>query len=87
MIKLVMTAFGGAGLLTKLISIGVLLASLGIAYGVWHHKIYQRGVDDTVAAFARADAKLVGRALEARRKLKDCQALNKTWDQSTGACR
>ncbi len=82
-----LAAFGAAGLVTKLITVGVLLASLAAAYGVWHHRIYQRGVDDTLAGVARADAKLVNRALQMRSVLNDCKAAGRGWDQSTGRCK
>ncbi len=87
MIGTLFSAFGAAGLITKLITVGVLAVSLLAAYGVWHHKVYQSGVNDTIAKIARNDAKLVARALAARGKLKDCQEQGKEWDQSTGACR
>ena len=51
------------------------------------HEAYRRGVDDTVAKFARADAKLVARAKAARGALLKCQNENKEWDQSTGTCK
>jgi sensor domain CHASE-containing protein len=76
-----------AGLLTKILVAAGLVAAALATYGVWHHKVYQSGVDDAVAKIARADAKLVNRAIEARRKLKDCQSQDKAWDQTTGACR
>lgn len=76
----------GAGILTKLAIAAGLIAAAGIAYGVWHHEIYQSGVNDAVAGIARADQKLVDRALKARAKLKECQALNRPWDQTTGKC-
>jgi hypothetical protein len=81
------TALGAAGLLTKvLVGLG-LVAALLVAYGVWHHKVYKSGVDDTIAKIAANDARLVDRAFKARAKLKDCQAQGRAWDQSTGACR
>lgn len=64
----------------------VVLACVG-SYWVGHHDAYTKGVDDTVAKIARADSKLVGRALAARTKLKECQAAGERWDQTTGACR
>lgn len=87
MIGTLWTLFGGAGLVTKLITIGVLAVSLLAAYGIWHHKVYQRGVNDTLAKIAKADAKTVARALQFRSVLKDCQARGLGWDQSTGACK
>jgi hypothetical protein len=59
----------------------------GIAYGVWHHKVYQGGVDDTIAKIARNDAKTVARASKLRDVYETCAARNGRWDQTTGACR
>jgi hypothetical protein len=87
MIGLAFKAFAATGLVTKLIAVGVLLASMGIGYGVWHHKVYQRGVDDTIAKIARADAKTIAKATEARGVLKSCQARGLGWDQTTGQCK
>lgn len=85
-VKMAIDAIEASGILTKiLVGIG-LLAGLGAAYGVWHHEVYESGVKDTIAAIARADAKTVARAVAARAVLKDCQARNLTWDQSTGKC-
>lgn len=85
--KLAMTALSGAALLTKLIIALGLAVSLLAAYGAWHHKVYQSGVTDTVAAFAAADERLVQRALKLRGELQLCQAAGHAWDQSTGKCR
>lgn len=65
----------------------VLVIASVVSFWIGSHDAYHRGVDDTVAKIARADAKLVARAMAARAKLKDCQAQNKEWDQSTGGCR
>jgi hypothetical protein len=86
-LRAAMTALSAAGLLTKLLVAAGLVVALLTAYGVWHHKVYQSGVDDTIAKIARNDAKLVDRAFKAREKLKGCQAQGRAWDQSTGACR
>lgn len=85
-VKAALSALGAAGIVTKLIVAAGLLAALLAAYGVWHHEVYQSGVSDAVAGIARADSKLVDRALKARGKLKECQALGRPWDQSTGKC-
>lgn len=58
-----------------------------VSFWIGNNNAYHRGVDDTIAKIARADAKLIARATAARGKLKDCQAQNKDWDQSTGGCR
>lgn len=85
-IKAAAGAFGAAGLVTKLIVIAALLGTLATAYGVWHHRVYQRGVSDTIAAVARADAKVVARAQKARQAWRSCRDLGKQWDQTTGGC-
>jgi nitrate/nitrite transporter NarK len=69
------------------IAASVLIIASVISFWIGSHDAYHRGVDDTIAKIARADAKLVARATAARGKLKDCQAQNKEWDQSTGGCR
>lgn len=86
-LKAAMTALGTASLVTKLFVAAGLFAAVLTAYGVWHHRVYQNGVKDTIAGMARADAKLVDRALKARGKLKECQAQSREWDQSTGECK
>lgn len=85
-LKLGMTALGGAGLLTKVIIALGLAGSLLVAYGVWHHRVYQSGVNDTLAKIAKADARMVARALEMRRALSECNAAGHHWNQSTGRC-
>lgn len=86
-LRAAMTALGAAGMLTKLFIAAGLIAAALTAYGVWHHKVRQGGIDYAVERIARADAKLVDRALKARAKLKECQASGHEWDQSTGACK
>lgn len=86
MIKLAMTAFGGAGLLTKLITVGVLAAALLAAYGVWHHKVYRSGYDRAISDIAAADTKAVQRATTARSAFKTCRESGRQWDQATGTC-
>lgn len=85
-IRAALTAGAGASLLMKVIMALGLAASLLAAYGVWHHKVYQSGVNDTVAKFAAADQRLVQRALRLRGELQLCHAAGKHWDQSTGRC-
>jgi redox-regulated HSP33 family molecular chaperone len=85
-VKAVLTALSAAGLLTKLLVAAGLFAAMLTAYGVWHHKVYQSGVRDTLVAIARADAKVIARATEYRNAWKNCRALEKKWDQTTGGC-
>lgn len=86
-LRLAMTAFGGAGLVTKLITIGVVAASLLAAYGVWHHKVYTKGWNGALAAIARQDSKAIAAATELRSAFKACRAEDKKWDQVTGGCK
>lgn len=86
MIGIALKMFGGAGLLTKLITVGVLAASLLAAYGIWHHKVYRKGYDRAIADIAAADAKAVQRATAARNVFKTCRESGRKWDQATGTC-
>lgn len=79
-------AASGLSWTTKLILVGGLALSLVTAYGVWHHKVYRAGYEAAIAAIAREDSRAIKRALEARGKLKDCQDLQRHWNQSTGRC-
>lgn len=84
--KLALTALEAAGVLTKVLVALGLVASLLTAYGVWHHEVYQGGVSDTLARIARADERMVQRALQMRGKLLLCQEAGRSWNQSTGGC-
>lgn len=86
-LKAGMTALSAAGILTKVIVALGLAAALLAAYGAWHHRVYQSGVDDTLAKIAMADARTVERAKKARSALLDCEARNLEWDMSTGRCK
>ena len=84
--KAALTALEASAALTKLaIALG-LIGALAIAYGVWHHKVYQSGVNDTIAAIAREDTRFINKALAARTKWKECRDQNRGWDQTTGRC-
>lgn len=75
-----------AGVLTKLAIAAGLVAAAVTAYGLWHHRVYESGVRDTIAGIARADAKWIDRASAARGKWKQCHEQNRGWDQTTGRC-
>lgn len=68
------------------IVVAILLGAL-VAYWIGRNGAYQHGVTDTINGIARADGKLIDRALTARKKLKECQAEGRRWSQSTGECR
>ena len=78
--------FGGAGLLTKVIVIVGMAGFVLTAYGVWHHKIYMSGVNDTIAKIARADAATVKKASDARSSFKICRDAGRQWDQGNNRC-
>jgi len=86
MIKLGLEAFGAAGLLTKAMIVGGMLLSLVTVYGVWHHRIYQSGVDDTIAKIARGDAKTIAKASAGRSAFKVCRDAGRQWDQGSNKC-
>jgi hypothetical protein len=86
MIGTLLSLFGGAGLMTKLIIIGGLAVTLLGAYGIWHHKVYRSGYDRAISDIAAADAKAVERATTARNTFKICRDSGRKWDQATGTC-
>lgn len=86
MIQIALAALSATGLTTKLIMGAVLLASVGIAYGLWHHTIWQRGYDRAIADIARQDEKAIRAASTARSAVLDCKSRGLRWDQSTGQC-
>jgi hypothetical protein len=86
MIGTLWAMFGGAGLITKLITVGVLAVALLAAYGVWHHKVYRSGYDRAISDIAAADTKAVQRATTARSAFKACRDSGRRWDQATGTC-
>ncbi len=86
MIELALKAFGGFGLLTKVIIVLGLVTSLLAAYGVWHHKIYTKGWNAAIAAIAAQDSKAIADATARRSAFKACREQGKRWDTVTGAC-
>lgn len=86
MIGTLWATFGGAGLLTKIIAIGLLAAALLTAYGVWHHKVYRSGYDRAISDIAAADTRAVQRATAARSAFKTCRDSGRKWDQAAGTC-
>lgn len=86
MIGLLFNAVGGMSLVMKLAMAGTVIAVLGIAYGVWHHKVWSRGYDRAIADIAQQDERAINRASSARKVVLDCKARGLRWDQSTGIC-
>lgn len=87
MMTTIWTGLQAFGLLKSAGIAAVLISVLLGGYELWHHKVYQSGIDDAVAGIAREDARLINRATAARAKLKECQSLDRDWDQSTGRCK
>lgn len=83
-VQLAFSAFSGASTLTKIIALGSILLALSGVYGIWHHRVYKSGYDAAILDIAKADAKAVKRARDARARLKACDG---TWDQTAGVCR
>jgi hypothetical protein len=87
MISTVVEAIKLFGLLKSFAILAAALAALGITYVVWHHQVYQSGVNDTYAKIARDDAAAVGRASKMRDQYTTCADRGGAWDQTTGRCR
>ncbi|WP_375414610.1 hypothetical protein [uncultured Bradyrhizobium sp.] len=85
-LRFAMTALGGAGLVAKLITVGVLVTSLLAVYGFWHHKVYMRGWNGALAAIARQDSRAIADATKLRSAFKTCRDQGRKWDQATGSC-
>lgn len=86
MIGLLLNAAGGMSLVMKLAMAGTVIAVLGIAYGVWHHKVWERGYARAIADIAQQDQRAINRASQARSIVLDCKSRGLRWDQSTGIC-
>lgn len=86
MIEAILLAWKAASWGMRIVAVVGPLIVVGTAYGVWHHKVYQQGVSDTIAGIAREDSRWINRAIEARNKWKDCRDQGHEWDQSTGRC-
>jgi len=79
-------AFRALPLLGKLAAIVAVITGIGVAYGVWHHKIYMKGWKAHEAAIARQDEKAIEATKRARSRLTECRARGLRWEQSTGEC-
>ena len=84
---------GGIGAAFTALSLGIRLAIIGgaLAAGIglfvsWRNSIYESGRSAAIEEIARNDEATVARAFEARKALKNCQAQNRAWDQTTGEC-
>ncbi len=80
------TAFGAAGITTKLIALGSIAIVLITAYGIWYHHVWSNGYDDALAAIAKQDKKAIAKATQYRAVFSDCRARGLQWDQATGKC-
>ncbi|MEY9466275.1 hypothetical protein ABH973_006688 [Bradyrhizobium ottawaense] len=62
------------------------LLIVGTAYGVWHHKVYQRGYARALADIAAEDRRAIGAATELRKTWAACRDRGGRWIQSEGRC-
>lgn len=65
----------------------VFVVSSLASYWIGREGSFARGEAAAIAGIAREDTRLITKARTARSKLKDCEARNMTWVQSTGECR
>lgn len=84
--KAALTAIEAANATLRWVAIAGIAVGLVAVYAIWHHEVYQSGVDDTIAKIAREDKALVDRAWEARGQWQACRDLKRGWDQTTGKC-
>lgn len=85
-VKGILTLIETSSLIIKIAMAAGLVAIILLAYGVWHHKVYDEGWYAALASVARADAKTIAEATKYRNAYKACNATGKGWDQTTGAC-
>jgi hypothetical protein len=85
-IKGLLTLIETSGLVIKIAMAAGLVALVLVAYGVWHHKVYDEGWYAALASIARADAKTIARATEYRNAWKACHATGRDWNQTSGNC-
>lgn len=85
-LKAGITAFGAAGVLTKLIVVGSIALSLVATYGVWHYHVWSNGYDKALSDIASQDKKAVAKATSYRNVFLECRTRGLRWDQSTGKC-
>lgn len=83
---MIWAAFKAASLSMKAIAIGSVLVVIVTSYGIWHHKIWERGYARALSDIAKQDAKAVARATALRSTWRDCRDRGGVWDQSTGKC-
>jgi hypothetical protein len=83
---MLLNAFSGLSILSKLIAVGIIILLLGTVYGVWHYHVWSNGYEDALAAIAKQDSKAIAKAKRYRSAVSDCDARGLRWDQSTGVC-
>jgi hypothetical protein len=85
-VTLLFTLFRAMPLVSRLITIGIIVSLLGGIYAGWHIHVYRNGYRAAIAAIAKQDAKAIAAATRARAALNDCHSRGLRWDQTTGKC-
>jgi hypothetical protein len=71
-VTLLFTLFRAMPLVSRLITIGIIVSLLGGIYAGWHIHVYRNGYRAAIAAIAKQDAKAIAAATAARGALADC---------------
>lgn len=86
MIGTVVGAIKIFGIGKSLIGAGIVILALGTIYGIWHHKVWERGYERALFDLANQDKKAVAKAGDIRRGLLCGGDSGLRWDQQTGDC-
>lgn len=86
MIEAFLLAWKAASWGLRIATIGGVLIAAGTLYGIWHHKVYQRGYDRALADIAAEDKRAIGAATELRKTWRECRDRGGRWIQSEGRC-
>lgn len=62
------------------------VAAIGTAYGVWHHKVYNRGYDAALSAVQSANKEAIDARDTAVLPVKECFDSGREWDVTRGVC-
>ena len=71
----------------RVITVGVGIAAILAAYGLWHHKVFNSGWNAAIAAIAAQDRRAIDAARSARANWRACIDGDGVWNASTGQCR
>lgn len=66
--------------------IAAAVAALIVGYGVWHHKVYQKGYDAAIADVAAENKEAVDAAKALQDKRHACIAAGGSWSVVDGVC-